>query len=306
MSSEFKSASAVTSACVLIASIGLSYALIYNPSWCFSDYCVHLMGNYGIDGTMETLSLFYFLLIATITAAIASQSSQRAYEMFSRKIAGSINLAEALWFGAVTLITCAVIPIILYQPLMEYFEPCTGAWNSSLSQHCGEYTYAHIIFCTIAAIFAFSAAFTLGLVLLPVSKYSAIADILGLSYSATLRVHAWLGYLALFHSFMHAVALIFGAFTMPVAVWEILFSVPEEAVYGQTYFCYLTGFAAFVIMLFVVGTSMPVVRQKYFSLFFASHLLMFGGVVILYIHGSLIIYFLLPGELSTSDFENLF
>ncbi|KAJ3200990.1 hypothetical protein HDU82_008458 [Entophlyctis luteolus] len=102
MSSEFKSVSAVTSACVLIASIGLSYALIYNPSWCFSDYCVHLMGKYGIDGTMETLSLFYFLLIATITAAIASQSSQRAYEMFSRKIAGSINLAEALCWGVKT------------------------------------------------------------------------------------------------------------------------------------------------------------------------------------------------------------
>ena len=150
----------------------------------------------------------------------------------------------------------------------------------------------------------------MGMVLLPISRHSALASFFKLSVSTTLTNHALTAYtlfvLVLTHGFLYVSWLpVFNSLSsqlrmvFPVLNPTYLFN---ETWPGNTSALgvwraslVFTGFTAAAIMAAVFVTTFPSVRAKHFNLFYFTHLLVVIMVVIICLHASTMFYCTGPG-----------
>lgn len=153
---------------------------------------------------------------------------------------------------------------------------------------------------------------TLGLVLLPVSRHSALAAFFKVSHSTTFTFHMVLGYI------LFGLVLIHGAL---YARWAAIYNSKRDAfrvalpVLNPTYLYHevwpgnassdgiwhasliFTGAASGLLMLVMFFTSLPVVRRTNFNVFYFTHLLGIVALVMICLHASTMFYCALPGLL---------
>lgn len=153
---------------------------------------------------------------------------------------------------------------------------------------------------------------TLGMVLLPVSRHSALASFFKLSHTTVFTFHIVLGYI------LFSLVLIHGAL---YARWAALYNGKRDAfrfvlpVLNPTYLydgvwpgntssdgiwhasLIFTGIASGLIMLAMFFTSLPVIRRTNFNVFYFTHLLGIVAVVVICLHASTMFYCALPGLL---------
>lgn len=151
---------------------------------------------------------------------------------------------------------------------------------------------------------------TMGMVLLPVSRHSALASFFKLAPTTTYTFHMVQAYV------LFALVLIHGAL---YARWATIYNQDRDAfrqvlpvlnptyLYGEVWpgsdsllavwraSLIFTGIVASLIMLVLLLTSFPAVRRRYFNLFYFTHLLGIVAVVVICLHASTMFYCTCPG-----------
>ncbi|SMY21351.1 unnamed protein product [Zymoseptoria tritici ST99CH_1A5] len=147
----------------------------------------------------------------------------------------------------------------------------------------------------------------MGMVLLPVSRHSALVSFFKLSPATTYSFHMFQAYV------LFALVAIHGSLYADWAsIWDARFR-PFLPILNPTYYYHetwpgnrsslgiwrasliFTGIASSLIMVVIFFSSLPVVRRKYFNVFYFCHLLAILAVVIVCLHASTMFYCTLPG-----------
>lgn len=151
---------------------------------------------------------------------------------------------------------------------------------------------------------------TMGMVLLPISRHSALASFFKISVSTTLTNHILTAYtlfvLVLIHGFFYVSWI--PAFNSLSAQLRMVIPVLNPTyLYTQTWpgdpssfgvwraSLIFTGSTAAMIMTAIAITTLPEVRKAHFNLFYFTHLLAILMVVIICLHASTMFYCTAPG-----------
>ena len=151
---------------------------------------------------------------------------------------------------------------------------------------------------------------TMGMVLLPISRHSALASFFKIAVSTTLANHMLTAYTLFLLVIVHG--LLYASW---VPVFNRLSSTLQTVipVLNPTYLYHetwpgnrtslglwrasliFTGITAAVIMSAIFVTTLPAVRSKHFNLFYFTHLLAIVMVIIICLHASTMFYCTAPG-----------
>jgi hypothetical protein len=153
---------------------------------------------------------------------------------------------------------------------------------------------------------------TMGMVLLPVSRHSALASFFRLSVSTTLTFHKLTAYtlfsLVLLHGALYVSwVTIFETFSADL---RMVFPVLNPTyLYNETWpdltsslgvwraSLIVTGGITTLIFALLCVTTLPAVRRKHFNVFYFTHLLAIVAVAVICLHASTMFYILSPGLL---------
>ncbi len=153
---------------------------------------------------------------------------------------------------------------------------------------------------------------TMGMVLLPVARNSALSSFFRLSASTTYAFHMIQAYvlfaLVLIHGLLYASWVAAYSHARQLTRSPLVFPVLNptysyhEVWPGNTSSLgvwraslIFTGITTTLIMLAVFITTFPVIRQKHFNVFYFTHLLMILAVVVICLHASTMFYCTAPG-----------
>ena len=151
---------------------------------------------------------------------------------------------------------------------------------------------------------------TMGMVLLPVSRHSALASFFKLSTSTILTNHMLLAYalsvLVVIHASLYVSWIpIFNRLSIRlrtvIPVLNPTYSYHEVWPGNQTSLgvwrasLIFTGILAVLIMLAILVTTLPRIRHKHFNVFYFTHLISIVMVIIICLHASTIFYCTAPG-----------
>ena len=151
---------------------------------------------------------------------------------------------------------------------------------------------------------------TMGMVLLPVTRNSALASFFRLSASTTFAFHMIQAYvlfaLVLTHGFIYAswvavynhneqlARLVFPVLNPTYLYHEVWpGNISSLGVWRASLI--FTGLLTTLIFLAIFSTTFPVIRRKHFNLFYFTHLLGIVAVVIICLHASTMLYCTAPG-----------
>lgn len=151
---------------------------------------------------------------------------------------------------------------------------------------------------------------TMGMVLLPISRHSALASFFKLSVSTTLTNHMLTAYVLFFlvltHGFLY-VSWIPVFTSLSSQLREVIPLLNPTYLYHETWpgnrsplgiwraSLVFTGLTAATIMSAIFVTTFPAVRNKHFNLFYFTHLLGVLMVAIICLHASTMFYCTAPG-----------
>ena len=151
---------------------------------------------------------------------------------------------------------------------------------------------------------------TMGMVLIPISRHSALASFFKLSVATTLTNHMLTAYtlftLVLIHAFVY-VSWIPVFQSLSDSLRQVIPVLNPTYLYNETWpgnltrigiwraSLIFTGLVAVAIMLALFLTTLPKVRSKHFNLFYFTHLLSIVMVVIICLHASTMFYCTAPG-----------
>ena len=151
---------------------------------------------------------------------------------------------------------------------------------------------------------------TMGMVLLPVSRHSALASFFKLSPTTTYTFHMMQAYvlfcLVATHASLYAAwAARYNSdpdafrHTLPVLnptyLYNQVWPGSKSALATWRASLIFTGSTSSLIMMLLFFTSFPVIRRKHFNVFYFTHLLSIVAVVIICLHASTMLYCTIPG-----------
>ncbi|KAJ5117043.1 hypothetical protein N7456_001391 [Penicillium angulare] len=151
---------------------------------------------------------------------------------------------------------------------------------------------------------------TMGMVLIPVSRHSALASFFKLSVSTTLTFHMLMAYtlfiLVVIHGLIY-VSWVPAFNSLSERLREVFPVLNPTYLYHETWpgnssalgvwraSLIFTGIFSTTIMALIFVTTLPTIRSKHFNLFYFTHLLSIVAVIIICLHASTIFYCIAPG-----------
>lgn len=193
-----------------------------------------------------------------------------------------------------------IITGIWWIRLRSYF----AARGQEGGQAAGNYRLAAI------ALTGHYADVTMGMVLLPVARNSALSSFFRLSASTTFAFHMVQAYvlfaLVLVHGFLYAAwvavysrnpnltRFIYPVWN-PTYLYNEVWPGTKSSIGVWRASLIFTGLLTTVIMLAMFLTTFPVVRRKHFNLFYFTHLFGIVAVIVVCLHASTVFYCTAPG-----------
>jgi len=151
---------------------------------------------------------------------------------------------------------------------------------------------------------------TTGMVLIPISRHSALASFFKLSVATTLAFHMLTAYtlfaLILVHGFLYvswvpvfnslseALRMVFPVLN-PTYVYDETWPGNSSALGVWRASLIFTGLTTTLIMAVIFITTLPQIRGKHFNLFYFTHLLVIIAIIIICLHASTMFYCTAPG-----------
>ena len=151
---------------------------------------------------------------------------------------------------------------------------------------------------------------SMGMVLLPISRHSALSSFFKLSVSTTLAFHTITAYtlfaLVLLHGFLYVSWL--PVFHQMTAQLRLVFPILNPTyLYHETWpgnasslgiwraSLVFSGLFVATVMCLIFVTSFPAIRAKHFNFFYFTHLLVILAIVAVCLHASTMFYCISPG-----------
>lgn len=151
---------------------------------------------------------------------------------------------------------------------------------------------------------------TMGMVLIPISRHSALASFFSLSVSTTLTFHMltayalfalvlmhgmlYVSWVAVFNSLSENLKWVFPVLN-PTYLYEETWPGNTSSLGVWRASLIFSGILSAAIMALVSVTTIPEVRRKHFNLFYYTHLLVIMAVIIICLHASTMFYCAAPG-----------
>ncbi|KAJ1568935.1 hypothetical protein HK405_012046, partial [Cladochytrium tenue] len=106
----------------------------------------------------------------------------------------------------------------------------------------------------------------------------------------------WLGYTLFWLAAAHLVLTMISYALDLTPLAQLFFTVLYyPAPWGNSDYLFITGMISFIVLGFVVVTSLSVVRRNFYNFFFWTHMLVFVSIAFAYFHASMSIFYLIPG-----------
>ncbi|KAI8619685.1 hypothetical protein BC830DRAFT_1102948 [Chytriomyces sp. MP71] len=275
--------------------------LMVHKNWCFADFCVESMGSRRVP-VRQTLSVFYSFLIFTALVAFASKKLKSVKSLLSRRVQPlhMVTIGEVAWFSAALFLSLIAVPAMVWAPYWNMWASmlvsmASGKMNMGPGMEESTWPWIRVVYETLILTTGDSLSLLLGFVVLPISKYSFLASFLDLPYNSTLRVHMWLGYAIFWLTVFHLILCMLSYVLDQTPLYDLFFTVPVGASWGNSQYLFITGFVSFFILGFVLLTSLSYVRRKAYYIFFVTHFLVFVAVLFAYFHASMSIFYMIPG-----------
>lgn len=289
----------------LLLTFGLSIGLTFRSNHhCYAGTCGELL--FPLQARLHVVIWYSWILISTVFfTARVFQPQLRHFlqrQLFDHKIplVGE-RFAISVLIGFIWIIGLYGIIIgVWWIRLRDYFED-RGRANGVLD---GNHRLAAI------ALTGHLCDVTMGMVLIPVSRHSALASFFKLSVSTTLNFHMLTAYalfaLVLVHGFLYVSWV--PAFNSLSEKFRTVFPVLNPTyLYYETWpgnssalgvwraSLIFTGIVSTTIMGLIFVTTLPMIRAKHFNLFYFTHLLSIVAIIVICLHASTVFYCVAPG-----------
>ena len=289
----------------LIATFGLSVALTFRSDHhCYAGVCgewlfplqarLHVVVWYcwiSISVTFLALRAFH----PSIRLILQKRILKRNLPILGKSLTLSGGLV-AFWIMSLY----GIITAIWWVRLHDYFV--TRGQKSGLSRGSDQIA--------AVALTGHYADVTMGMVLLPVARNSALSSFFRLSASTTFAFHMFQAYVLFGLVVVHG--LIYAAWVSiynrdpdhtrfvfpllnPTYLYHEVWPGDESSLGVWRASLIFSGLVSAVIMLAMFLTTFPVVRRKHFNLFYFTHLLGIVAVIVVCLHASTLFYCTAPG-----------
>lgn len=289
----------------LLLTFGLSIGLTFRSNhYCYAGTCGEWL--FPLQARLHVIVWYFWISISVTFLAVRAFSPklrlllrqpllERKLPVIGKQLAVSGSLAF-VWVVSLY----GIVVGIWWIRLQSYFEDRgrEGGVDDGNNRLAAIALTGH--FCDI----------TMGMVLIPISRHSALASFFKLSVSTTLAFHMITAYTLFVLVLTHALL-----YVSWVPVFESL-SETLRMVYPVLNPTYLynetwpglatslgiwrsslifTGIVTTVIFSLIFATTLPPVRSKHFNVFYFTHLLTIVAVIIICLHASTMFYCTAPG-----------
>ncbi|KAJ3047901.1 hypothetical protein HK097_011070 [Rhizophlyctis rosea] len=293
----------------------LVYYMMVHKEWCFADFCTESMGSRR-KPVRNTLAIYYMFLFISALFVYLTPRLSALKRVFTYRVSArsTITVGEVIWFTAALIVTNIIIPAVIWTPYWNMWVssevphmshsmrkrsamPTGSGKDGMIPGWMGSNRlWIWFVYETLILTTGDSLALLLGLVMIPVSKYSFLSTLLELPYTSMIRIHQWLGWSIFWLTVIHLVVTMLATVMDDIPLAKLFFTVVvDPAPWGDLNYLYITGMVSFFILGFVVITSLAYVRRHYYNTFFLTHFLIFVSLLFAYFHASMSIYYVVPG-----------
>ncbi|KAJ5126061.1 hypothetical protein N7476_009617 [Penicillium atrosanguineum] len=289
----------------LLLTFGLSIGLTFRSDHhCYAGTCGEWL--FPLQARLHVVVWYSWILISVAFFAVrAFQPRLRRYiqrRLFNFKLplVGE-QLALSALLGSIWIITLyGIIVGVWWIRLRDYFVDR----GQERGVQDGNYRLAAI------ALTGHLCDVTMGMVLIPVSRHSALASFFKLSVSTTLTFHMLIAYtlftLVIIHGLIY-VSWVPAFNSLSERLREVFPVLNPTYLYHETWpgnpsalgvwraSLIFTGIVSTTIMGLIFVTTLPKIRVKYFNVFYFTHLLSIVAVIVICLHASTIFYCVSPG-----------
>ncbi|KAJ3250202.1 ferric/cupric-chelate reductase [Chytriomyces hyalinus] len=266
------------------ASLVVVYYMMDNRSWCLADHCV----TGAIAPQIRiSLAVFYGFLAFTAAVILASKQVPGIRRILGKSVypGTTISFGELGWFLGVLIICCVGLPATYWR----YW------WDRRGDKFIQQYSWIRLVYHTFMMVSGDCVAVLMGFLYILPSKNSFFATFLDIPYTSMVRMHIWIGFGNLALAFSHFVAYLLSYNLTKDGIMSNLFRGAEGRAWGKGGYYLLIGFAAFWVLVIIVGSSLAIVRRKFYNVFFYTHFLTYAYTFMVYLHAQSMAYFLMPG-----------
>lgn len=289
----------------LIITFGLSIALTFrSKNHCYAGVCGEWL--FPLETRLHVVVWYCWISLSVTILALRAFQPSIASLMQRHLIKGHLTLLGKS-------VTLSGILVLFW--VLSLYGIITGIWWLRLQDYFvmrgqqGGITDGNHALAAVA-LTGHYADVTMGMVLLPVARHSALASFFRLSPSTTFAFHMVQAYL------LFALVLIHGiiyASWIPVYYQDQSLTRQILPLLNPTYLhdevwpglqsslgvwrasLVFTGLVTTLIMLALLITTLPIVRRKHFNLFYFTHLLSIVAVIVICLHASTMFYCTAPG-----------
>lgn len=289
----------------LVVTFGLSIGLTFRSDHhCFAGTCGEWL--FPLQARLHVVIWYAWLSISVTFLAV------RAFHPEMQKV-----LARPVWRRKLPLVgkSLTIGGILICLWIIALYAVVVGVWWIRLRDYFVQRSSAGGVHrggnrLAAVALTGHMCDITMGMVLVPISRHSALASFFKLSVSTTLTNHMLTAYtlfiLVLLHAFLYVSWVpVFNSLSdglrMVIPVLNPTYLYNETWPGNQSSLgiwrasLIFTGIVAVVIMAALSVTTLPAVRSKHFNLFYFTHLFSIVMVIIICLHASTMFYCTAPG-----------
>ena len=289
----------------LIASFGLSIALTFRSNHhCYAGVCGEWL--FPLQARLHVVVWYSWISISVTLLAL------RAFHPSIR-----IILQKQLVKGQLPVIgkSLTLSGILVAFWILSLYGIITGIWWLSLQEYFVSRGHGAGLVSgnnrvAAVALTGHYADVTMGMVLLPVARNSALSSFFRLSASTTFAFHMIQAYvlfgLVIIHGLLYAswtavynrnpdlIRFIFPVLN-PTYFYQEVWPGNRSSLAVWRASLIFTGLATTLIMFAMFVTTFPIIRRKHFNVFYFTHLLSIAAVIIVCLHASTMFYCTAPG-----------
>ena len=289
----------------LVVTFGLSIGLTFQSDHhCYAGTCGEWL--FPLQARLHVV-IWYFWLSISVTVLSVRAFHPEMQKFLARPLTKwkLPVLGRHISIGGVTMVLW----------IISLYGIVVGVWWIRLRDYFNERNHAGGIYhgsnrLAAIALTGHLCDITMGMVLLPISRHSALASFFKISVSTTLTNHILTAYtlfiLVIIHGFLYVSWVpVFNSLSAPLKM--VIPVLNPTYLYTETWpgntsslgvwraSLIFTGSLAALIMCAIAITTLPKVRKAHFNLFYFTHLLAILMVIIICLHASTMFYCTAPG-----------
>ncbi|KAJ3048877.1 ferric/cupric-chelate reductase [Rhizophlyctis rosea] len=295
------SAQAATWALLVFVPLGLifSYAMLYMP--CYADFCIEHVHKIARDSSQIALAVFWLWVISVAVVMFQSTRSPALHKWLHTPWRKTSYTNGEFWLIA-SITAVFLLNTIFYIIRVEYLlqSPAYARRNLHPSRRKAFFWAMWTGKLTDVS---------LGMLFLLSAKNNGFQTLFGVRYERMVRVHRGVGWFFMGAVFFHT--LLYLIYTKGWRTWEDLLwshftggQKPGATMsghgehapgWGQGNWLNTMGAYCDILLIPILLFSLPWVRRRFFTLFYAVHMLAIPAAIFAFLHAASDFYYCIPG-----------